>query len=93
VSLFGKQSRNSTANVTCTPGNQYPHKNDCPFLSSFGTLEVYYNRAWPEGQVASGQMTPGLATASPKTMCSALILPDTHNFRHTVLKRGQRASC
>jgi hypothetical protein len=59
MSLFGKKSRNGCTNVPSTTSNQYPHKKDCPFVNTLCTLEVYYNRVWPEGQVAFGRELPG----------------------------------
>jgi hypothetical protein len=43
--LFGKQSRHCTTYVPGTSSNQYFHKKDCPFLSNFGNLRVYYIEA------------------------------------------------
>ncbi len=84
VSLFGKQARNSATDVPGTAGNQYLHKKDCPFVNSFGTLEVYYNRAWLEGQEASGQAIPGRAARPTDMFCSSLILPVMEHFRHAI---------
>jgi hypothetical protein len=62
-------------------------------LNSFGTLEVYYNRAWLEGQEVSGQETLGLAVRSPDMFCNFLILPVVKYFRHAILERGQPRGC
>lgn len=44
MSFFYKQTRYGTTDVPCATSNQYLHKKYCPFVNSFDTLEVYYNR-------------------------------------------------
>jgi hypothetical protein len=88
MSLLGKKSRNRCTNVPSTPSNQYPHKKDCPFVNTLCTLEVYYNRLWPEGQVAFGREFPKYVARSRNMHCNSLFLPVLKYFRHAVLKRG-----
>jgi hypothetical protein len=68
-------------------------KNRCPFVNSFGTLEVYYNRAWREGQEVSGQKTPRASDSLPKIELQFLDPAGMQYFRLAILKRGQRTGC
>ena len=73
--LFDKQTRDCAAYIPSAPGNQYLHKKGCPFMNSFFTLEVYYNRTWLDGRERSGHEFPERATRRTDVFCSSLFLP------------------
>jgi hypothetical protein len=93
VSLFGNQARDCSAYVPGSPGYQYLHKKTCPFVCRFGTLEVYYNRAWAEGYEASGQKTPGQTVRPDQELLQLLDLSGLDILPERCFQRGQWTGC
>ena len=75
VSLFGKQSRNCSADISGAAGDQYLHKKDCPFLNGLSTLEsITMGRGWKD-RSDPAKRPPGPADRGPKLLCHFWILP------------------